>query len=288
MPNQTSTAKTRCIFCRRVAKLTDEHILAYWMKSGEAETRNNSVYTRQSGGPDYEPWSHSRRGPARDMAVKWPCKECNSGWMNEIDERLGILGPQLIKGKPVKLTKNKQIALATWATKLVLMTHLTQPRKNRIMIPESDYTQFYAQRGPGKLMRLWAGCMEPPGKDGGPALLFQEHSLNELLYSEDLLVASGLDPALVSKGYSGTFRFGCCVIGLLKVEHPELLEPHVLQTPRYWVQIWPAIGTKTWPPSMRLTSGRLNPIAVGLRRVVPSLLASKLVAEWAGSCCCPR
>jgi len=186
--------------------------------------------------------------------------------MNDMDNELRVLGPQLIKGKAIKLTKNKQEALAAWSTKLVLMSHLTHPREKRLVVPDSDYTRLYDERSPNNLTHLWAGYMEPPGKDRGPMLAFQDHRLDELFYSEAMLAASGLDPALASKGYSATFRFGCCVIGLVRVEYPELLEPHVLKNPRHWTQIWPAIGTRSWPPSMLIASGQLSPITVGLRR----------------------
>ncbi len=95
--------------------------------------------------------------------------------MNEIDGALSVLGPQLVKGKPVALTKAKKAALAAWSVKFALMLQLVYPRDSRFVIPEADYEQFYADRQPGDLMKLWAGYMEPPGKHGGPAFALHDH-----------------------------------------------------------------------------------------------------------------
>lgn len=150
-----------------------------------------------------------------------------------MDNALSVLGPQLVRGKPVKLGKAKKAALAAWSVKFALMLQLIYPRHSRFVIPEADYSQFYADRQPGDLAQLWAGYMEPPGKYGGPL---------------------------------ATIRFGHCVIGLLKAGNAELLSLQALASPRQWVQIWPAIGTSRWPPPDRLVTGRLTPIEVGIRR----------------------
>ena len=90
---------------------------------------------------------------------------------------------------------------------------------------------------------------------------------DELYYDADLLARMGLDPALECKGYSVTVRFGHCVIGLLRVGSPELLAAYVIGSPRYWVQTWPAVGTRPWPPAahMRPVVG-LNPLITGPTR----------------------
>ena len=98
----------------------------------------------------------ARRKP-RDLQAKSPCAVCNNGWMNDMDNELIVLGPQLVKGKAVRLTKTRQASLAAWAVRLILMLQQVYPRDSRFVIPETDYTQFYADRQPSKLMRLWAG-----------------------------------------------------------------------------------------------------------------------------------
>jgi hypothetical protein len=127
MPPST---KRRCVFCCDAGKITPEHVIPSWMTSGEDASRH--VYVRESGGPDYEPRLHSREGPARSLAAKGPCDRCNSGWMNDMDHGvLDVFGPQLIRGKKVRLTKAKKEALAAWAVKYVLMGQLTHERGRR-------------------------------------------------------------------------------------------------------------------------------------------------------------
>lgn len=253
-----------CIFCGRPGKLTNEHMIPWWLESGERS--NNALFIRERGGPDYEPWRDSRQGRPRDLQAKAPCAECNNTWMNEMDSALSVLGPQLVKGKPVNLAKAKKAALAIWSVKFALMLQLVYPRDSRFVIPEPDYQQFHADRRPSDLMKLWAGYMEPPGKYGGPALALHDHRHDEMFFDAEMLTALGLDPSLASKGYLVTIRFGHCVIGVLRVGSAELLPLQALATPRQWVQIWPAIGTSQWPPRDHQVPGRLTPIAVGIRR----------------------
>jgi hypothetical protein len=234
-----------------------------WMKSGEDASRHVYVYVQESGGPDYEPRRRSREGPARDLAAKGPCDQCNNGWMNDMDHGvLDVLGPQLIKGKKASLTKTKKLALAAWAVKYTLMCQLTQERDRRFAIPDADYTWFYSERAPGSIMRLWAGYMEPPGQQGGPVLTFTEHQVGETYHDPQMLERAGLSAELVSKDYCAVHRFGHCVISLYRAD-PKILDALTLR-PRAWVQIWPAIGTSEWPLEP-LPTGPLDLFFAGLR-----------------------
>jgi hypothetical protein len=254
--------KRLCVFCRAASKISLEHLIPTWMTSGEDSSRH--LYVRQSGGPDYEPRQDVREGPARDLAARGPCERCNNDWMNTMDHGiLDVLGPQLIRGKSVKLTKAKKVALSAWAVKFALMGQLTHGRDRRFAIPDDDYRLFYEQRSPGDSMRLWAGCMEPPGQHGGPILAFTDYTLNETFYDPLILERAGLSTELASKDYNAVFRFGHCVIGLCRAR-PEILEAVRLPRPHAWVQIWPAVGTTEWPPSEPLPTGRVDPQPAGL------------------------
>ncbi len=156
--------------------------------------------------------------------------------------------------------------LAAWSVKFALMLHLVYPKDSRFVIPDADYAQFHTDRRPSRLMKLWAGYMEPPGKHGGPVLALHDHRHDEMFVDAPMLTALGLDPLLASKGYLVTIRFGHCVIGLLRVAHAELLPLQSLARPKQWVQIWPAVGTSQWPPVSHLATARLTPMAVGIRQ----------------------
>ncbi|MGO8960355.1 MAG: hypothetical protein ACLQFR_23730 [Streptosporangiaceae bacterium] len=257
--------KRRCVFCGDPGKITPEHMIPSWMVSGEKSSGH--LYVRESGGPNYEPRQHAREGPERHLAAKGPCAQCNSGWMNDVDHGvLDVLGPQLMRGKLVELTKTKKAALATWAVKYVLMNQLTHERERRFAIPETEYTRFYTERSPGSAMRLWAGYMEPPGKHGGPVLGFADFSLNETYHDPSMLARAGLSVDLVSKEFCAVFRFGHCTISLYRA-NAIILEATRLIRPRAWVQMWPAIGTSRWPPIEPLAplpTGRLDPQFAGL------------------------
>jgi hypothetical protein len=255
--------KRCCVFCGDDGKISLEHIIPYWMTSGEDASRH--LYVRESGGPDYDARQHVREGRARDLTAKGPCERCNNTWMNEMDVALDVLGPQLIRGRRVTLTKGKKTALAAWAVKYVLMCQLTHARDRRFAIPGAEYTWFHGERGPGDRMRLWAGFMPLPGKDGGPVLGFTDFSLDETYHDGPALERAGLSAGLASKDYSAIFRFGHCVVSLYRAE-PEILGALKLVNPRAWVQIWPAVGSTEWPPGDVLggLAGRVDPLFAGL------------------------
>jgi hypothetical protein len=274
-----ATAPKRCVFCGAPPPLTNEHVFPWWVRSGDAG-KTKTLYIRESGRATGERWGHSRSGNPRDVQAKAVCATCNNGWMNNLDHTLATLGPQLLKGRTIRLTKTKQEALAAWSTKIMLMLQHTHRRQDHFVIPPEDYHRFYADKHPGELMRIWAGCMEPPGKREGPAVAFAEYRLDEGQYDEALLRTVGLDPSLACHGYSMTLRIGNCVIGLLKAGSAALPPLHVSRTPRQWVEIWPAIGTKNWPPKPQPPIVGLPPLPIGLSRTTASQTDSSTRKGW--------
>ena len=73
----TQPAARLCIFCRRPGKLTNEHVLPHWLSEGDGSSQ--MAYIRERGGPDHQPWHHSRAGKPRDLQAKSPCAACNNG-----------------------------------------------------------------------------------------------------------------------------------------------------------------------------------------------------------------
>lgn len=89
----------RCVFCGRPGKLTNGHVIPWWLESGERSS--SALFIRERGGPDYQQWRHARQGTPRELQAKAPCADCNDTWMNDMDNALSVLGLQLVKGKPV-------------------------------------------------------------------------------------------------------------------------------------------------------------------------------------------
>ena len=51
---------------------------------------------------------------------------------------LDVLGPQLIRGKKIKLAQAMKAAPEGWAVKYVLMNQLVHERERRFAVPESE------------------------------------------------------------------------------------------------------------------------------------------------------
>jgi hypothetical protein len=91
--------------------------------------------------------------------------------------------------------------------------------------------------------------MEPPGEQGGPVRSFGEHRHDEEIHDQELLTALGIPSTLAAKGYCVTIRLGHLAKGIHRLGCTELHAFHVPPSPRLWTQIWPARGTKSWPPT---------------------------------------
>lgn len=96
VPAGPMSAGRSCVFCGRPGKLTNEHVIPWWLESGEGS--GGALFIQERGGPDYQPWRSSRQGRPRDLQAKAPCAACNNGWMNDMDNALSVFGPQLVGG----------------------------------------------------------------------------------------------------------------------------------------------------------------------------------------------
>jgi hypothetical protein len=149
--------------------------------------------------------------------------------------------------------------------KTIFMLQLTHPRQGRFVIPPEDYRQFRTTHQPGDDTLVWAGHMEPPGKQAGPTVAFVEYRCDEVQWEPALMDAVGLDRSLACTGYSASMRVGYCLVAMLNTGSATLAERSVLSNPRDWTRIWPTFGTRDWPPATQRSVIGLPPFRAGLR-----------------------
>jgi len=224
-----------------------------------------SVIYRQSKGPDGSPVARSHRGDWRDAQVKVVCGDCNSGWMNQLEQAVRLFVPDLINGRPVMLTREDQQALAAWTVETVLMLQHTHLRAHQVAIPPADYAGLFAAKSPSQLMRVIAAFVEPPGRGSNV-----EATIEYLAEPRDMTAIATLmardgerDPQDLS-AYTATLRIGFLVLHVIRVGSAQFvagLSPGpAMQS--YVTTIWPpASREQAWPPRSLAEIGGLIALA---------------------------
>ena len=61
------------------------------------------------------------------MTVKQVCKDCNGGWMSELEQRTRPLLAPMLRGQVRTFSAAEQLVLATWGAKTIYAADLTRP-----------------------------------------------------------------------------------------------------------------------------------------------------------------
>src|SRR5215831_10201446 len=126
-------ATTRvCAFCQQTANLTGEHLFAEWVDKLLTKSTSHYVFT------DIDPKDSSVRrfgGRHLDRTFKCVCKNCNNGWMSDIDnEARDVL-------KDVILYRARVSFLASGIRSIAKFT-----MKNALVADYMHHTPFFSER----------------------------------------------------------------------------------------------------------------------------------------------
>ncbi|WP_413757214.1 hypothetical protein [Streptomyces sp. MMBL 11-3] len=214
-----------CVFCGGTP-LTKEHVLPRWLKVALDPAVRRHRYVRVSSGTIQQ-----HDSTPLDAQVKIVCPECNSGWMNQLEEDVRRFLPDLIQGNPRTLDMEAQRALVSWSVKTMLMLQYTHPAEARV-IPFSDVTRFHEVREPTSSMLGRIGFMNYPPDDSVPLV-------------DTLCQGYGLPDQMA---WISTLKIGCMVVQVLRA--PEVAEAHMLvpfKASPVLHPIWPPQNTIEWP-----------------------------------------
>jgi hypothetical protein len=254
------------VFCGKAAKLTNQHVFSDCVRTVLTDpSATGSLVYRQSKGPNGSPVAHSHQGDWRDAQVKVVCRDCNSGWMNQLELAVRLFVPDLITGRPVILTRENQRALAAWTVETVLMLQHTHLRAHQIAIPPADYAAMFAEKSPSQLMRVIAAFVEPPGRGTNV-----EATIEYLAEPRDMTAIATLmadngepDPQDLS-AYTATLRIGFLVLHVIRIGSAQFvagLSPGPAMR-SYVTTIWPhADREHAWPPRSLAEIGGLIALA---------------------------
>jgi len=148
----------RCIFCCGTP-LTREHALPQWLNGllGGAALI--------SWGNQTDPATRRRSPKGVDWVTRSVCRECNNGWMSELEGAAAPVLEPLILGDVTRLSPDEQALVAIWVWKTFLMVELVQQVSPRVTRDE-DYHWFFEQREPAQSACCWMiGWQRSAGRD---------------------------------------------------------------------------------------------------------------------------
>ena len=148
----------RCVFCGWEGTLTKEHAWPKWIRDvlPKGQVKGYSQQHRIAVGTGrVTEITGTLRHPAADRQVKVVCqRECNGGWMSQLELAAKPVLVPLILGERPHLSEQDQMLLAFWAAKTAMMLQFIHPADIR-GIPTAHYQWVYERREAPPDMRVW-------------------------------------------------------------------------------------------------------------------------------------
>lgn len=227
-----------CVFCKATdRKISKEHIYPKWLRKviegGEGDRTGHSRTVTNRDGETV--WQDAWEDIPLNWQVSAPCRPCNEGWMEGIeDETRSILTP-LIQHHDAELGPLEKETLARWATLRVLMLqHLDPPGRPKAILDER-YHRFYEVREIPAKSQIWMARRN--GEGPWPI----DASRRELFIGKESPPAPNAYVSAFAIGHVAFVFWGHEVEDGATVRIGDGMKPHLLP-------IWPDITPSSWPP----------------------------------------
>lgn len=179
------------------------------------------------------------REPFNAMTVKAVCMACNSGWMNEIEERARPYLTRLIKAEdpPQELGDVAIKALATWVVKTTLMAQLTSAEGAAGL--REVYHAFFATRTPPDNCVVWVAA------HGAADWALRVELVSALIATES---DGGATPADPVNTISATLGLGHALFHVVLTARPSVSYPPLDEIHPGVLRLWPGVSVIILPP----------------------------------------
>lgn len=230
-----------CVFCGE-GPLTREHVYPQWL---EAILPEQLRYRGQQASLLFpqEDSNYSVPSVFREVnqeftqtVVKRTCKSCNSGWMNDLEERARNILTAMIQGVHFVATKSDNDALAIWVAKTCLMNQFTHPES--LAMPQAYIDWIYTSKTPLPNMHIWAipSCTDDWGVRSEHRGFLLSSSSNP-----DLSQPCNTHCTVIGLGCVAFWIIGTTTSGLFSKTLTELAPPP-------GIRIWPRGFSFEWNP----------------------------------------
>ncbi len=155
---------SKCIFCGST-NLTNEHVFPVWShKYMPAREKGKTIAFDGIRYPSLSiPSTYKMKGQIRDWQVKCVCggtaRDCNSGWMHNLEIAVEPIVAPLIRGEPRRVSVADQTTIATWA---VLKSIIGDYGGRQPVVVHHSQRKYIMRhvRPPNRGFGVWIGCFE--------------------------------------------------------------------------------------------------------------------------------
>lgn len=136
--------------------MTHEHLFADWLKQYiPRELTEHRARTAFVGLHRDEISTKRHTGDPHSQRLRCVCRECNNGWMSELQQAAKPCLVPMLEGKPIALHRRAQTVLAAW----IAMTVMVAEHRNLelVAVPQSDRTYLLENLRPPSHWRIWIG-----------------------------------------------------------------------------------------------------------------------------------
>jgi hypothetical protein len=200
----------------------------------------------------------ARQGQAWTKKIRVVCRNCNHGWMSDLEQAAKPILIPLIIGQPTELNATSEMVLARWVTMKIMVA---EHNAGAVVTPFDARADFKATLKIPENFRVWLAQCGVGGFETG----FYRHTSTLTLPTDK--------PPTHSNVQSVTFGIGQLLVHVLTT--PPDLPLYSLETDNGFVeQLFPYVRPIHWPLHKRLTFGAANEIAHMLDRVIerPNIL----------------
>ena len=244
-----------CLFCQRKFtespskyERTREHVFGDW----------TTPYLKSPIGPGTQVrWKATRAEQSQDsysaypaqQAVQGVCKDCNSGWLSEIQTAAKpFLLPALRGAKRRSFGDDAQRALGIWAFRAALLAGV---KAGAAAIPSSRLHDFYEQRRPPGSTRIWLAA------SGQRQLTYINNSVIKVFPKDS-------EPPERANAFASVLGIGhvafCLVCWTDVKPNSSMRRIHEIFA-KAVIPIWPVRGPVQWPPRNAFSQQGLDQLA---------------------------
>jgi hypothetical protein len=225
-----------CIFCSK-EPVTREHIYPRaWIEwlAPNAESFTNTRATGEGRAEPVNTWNSRDL----DVVVRCVCADCNSGWMNRLDEQAQDAVRHMAQGENrVQVVDGGLTQFATWATKMVLVMECLF---DRFIVPQEVRDHLFRHQEPHPSVRIWVATMET--WDGE-------------VRTTPMSLKSGSEVGGLEQAYLVTFRLLHLVIQVVVPLHEGVMPEHDEWGELHSDALWHRDEMLVWPlPRDRMLS----------------------------------
>ena len=148
----------RCSFCSNT-DLTKSHIWPEWAQkiipttSAQYEITRGLTKTFKPNAPGPEPRTLVKPGSVAQRRPRNTCKECNNGWMRDIEEAAKYEISKLMTGNPIVLSPLAQYRVATFLC--LASIRIAVANRDSNPVPASDLHHLKTLRDVPPSWKIW-------------------------------------------------------------------------------------------------------------------------------------